>query len=173
MGLLHGPAEYAAITRVGPRLFLSGAPGREDAERLRALGVTGILSVARECGDEWAAYEPGLHLVHFGFRDHEPLPAALAVATVRTLAALLAEGPTLVHCGIGVSRSPTFVALYLWATRQARSHPEAVARLRRLRPCVAPNAIVDEAVLAAVARLRGEWGRGVNGGRRRARRETA
>ena len=148
------------ISKVGPGLFLSGAPSRSAAPELRRLGVKNVLSVARECHDEWIGYECDLQLAHLGFRDHVAMPPWLAVQAVRTLDAMMRNGPTLVHCGIGVSRSPTVIALWWWATGRTTSHVEGVAKLRRLRPCVAPNAIVDEAVLAAVGRLRKAWTRG-------------
>lgn len=153
---IYGPSLHE-ISRVGPGLFLSGEPDRDDAERLRDLGIRNVLSVARECHDEWIGYDAAFQLVHLGFRDHLPIPPWLAVEVVRVLAALVRAGPTLVHCAMGVSRSPTAIALYWWASGQAASHAEAVARLQRLRPCVRPNAIVDGAVLAAVGRLRREW----------------
>lgn len=146
---------------MGPGLFLSGAPGVEDANRLRALGIENILSVAAECHNEWAGYHDGFRLAHLGLHDHVPMPPWLAVLAVRTLDALVRDGPTLIHCGIGVSRSPTVLALWLWATRQTPSLTAGIARLQRLRPCVRPNAIVDDAVLAAVGRLRDRWARGV------------
>ena len=145
------------ISKVGPGLFLSGEPRREDAGRLRDLGIRNVLSVARECHDEWIGYECDLQLAHIGFRDHVAMPAWLAVQAVRTLDAMLRAGPTLVHCGVGISRSPTVIALYWWASGKTTSHAEGVAKLQKLRSCVRPNDIVDEDVLAAVGRLRKAW----------------
>lgn len=167
-----GAADEAigGITRVAPGLFLGGAPGPEDAGRLRDLGVRNILSVAAECHNAWAGYHGGFRLAHVGLHDHVLMPPWLAVLAVRALDGMVRDGPTLVHCGVGISRSPTVLALWWWATGQSPSLAEGVARLRRLRPCVAPNRIVDEAVLAAVGRLRDEWdqirGRRPSGSRR-------
>jgi predicted protein tyrosine phosphatase len=50
----------------------------------------------------------------------------------------LANGPVIIHCTMGISRSSTTVIAYLiWKCRW--NLPQSLAYLKELRPCVEPN----------------------------------
>lgn len=146
---------YDTITPVAPGLFLSGEP--EEPGPLLDRGIQNVLSVARECPDVHLRGVPGLRVTHIAFEDWVPMPRAQTTWVLQTLRRLLQAGPTLVHCGIGVSRSPSVIALYWVATGVVATFAEGVARLQALRPCVAPNDIAQAQALAVAARLRREW----------------
>lgn len=144
------------ISEIEPgRLFLSGAPRSADA--LHKLGIKNVLNVAKEIHDECISYHADIKTVHFGFRDHIPMEPWMVRAALITLRSMLKKGPTLVHCGIGVSRSPTTIALYYYATGKFPSVQSAVQHLQTLRSCVAPNRIVDGNVMNVVEALRVKW----------------
>ena len=55
---------------------------------------------------------------------------------VTAIDAAYAEGPVLVCCALGFSRSAIAVAAWLVASGRARDHAEAIAQIRRARPAV-------------------------------------
>jgi len=146
---------YSVLTPVAPGLFLSGEP--DESGPLIVRGIQNVLAVAQECPDWHLRGVPGLRIAHVGFEDWVPMPRAQTTRVLRTLRELLQRGPTLVHCGIGVSRSPSVIALYWIATGVVRTFAEGVARLQALRPCVAPNDVAREAAQGVAWRLRQEW----------------
>jgi protein-tyrosine phosphatase len=145
------------FTKITPRLYLSGEPCKSDVLWLVSKGIKNVLSVAKECHDTCIGYGDALKLVHVGFRDHVPMEPWLVLSAMHTLKAMLKNGPTLVHCGVGISRSPTTIALYWYAKGITNSIEEGVQKLVEKRPCVAPNKIVDEKVIEVVEDLRAKW----------------
>lgn len=154
-GLNH--RDFSKITE---NLYLGGAPGPNQAGYLRSLGIRNILSVAKECHDEWITYTHNeFNLVYVGMRDHEPLPPVLARLAITTLRDFLkrGKGKTLVHCGVGISRSPTIISLYWLAKGEVNSYEEGIQKLQALRSVVRPNRIVDHNLLQMVGSLRKRW----------------
>jgi protein-tyrosine phosphatase len=158
-----GYRDTAYFSKITENLFLGPEPTAQDADTLRNLGIKNILSVAKECHDEWIGYEGKFNLVYVGMHDHSPLPPWLAKQALTTLREMLKRGKTLVHCGIGVSRSPTTIALYWYAIGETDSVAEGIQRLQKIRPCVAPNRIVDDNLMQMVFALRRRWAKGTTG----------
>lgn len=149
-----------AFSKITDSLFLGRAPEARDLDLLQKLGIKNILSVAKECHDEWIGYTMReFNVVYAGMRDHEPLPPMIAKLAITSLKEMLKKGKTLVHCGIGVSRSPTIISLYWLALGQVDSYEEGIQKLQALRPVVRPNRIVDHNLLQMVASLRKNWSR--------------
>lgn len=147
--------EYAKLSDVGGGLFLSGDYfTRQDLEDL---GIAGVVSVARECPDAHLEYADKIRKAHFGFRDHVIMDHGMVEAAVSTVRAFLRHGNVLVHCGVGISRSPTIIALYRMAMGEAKNYEEAIARLQKDRPCVQPNRVVDDGVFNMIKNLRRKW----------------
>lgn len=149
-----------AFSKITDSLFLGRAPEARDLDTLQRLGIKNILSVAKECHDEWIGYtHREFNVIYAGMRDHEPLPPLIAKLAITSLKEMLKKGKTLVHCGIGVSRSPTIISLYWLALGQVDSYEEGIQKLQVLRPVVRPNKIVDHNLLQMVASLRKNWSR--------------
>lgn len=147
--------EYAQLSDVGGGLFLSGDSfSRQD---LADLGITGVVSVARECPDEQLEYAYDLRKAHFGFRDHHIMDHGMVEAAVSTVRAFLRHGRVLVHCGVGISRSPTIIALYRMAAGEEETYEGAIEHLKEHRACVRPNRVVDDGVLYMIENLRRKW----------------
>ena len=146
-----------SISKITNRLYLGGAPS--DVSKLYKLGIKNVLSVAKECHDEVRGYDGGINLEYVGMRDHSPLSPWMAKQAILTLREMLKRGKTLVHCGIGVSRSPTIIALYWYAMGEVDSVAQGVRKLKEIRSCVSPNRIVDDNLMQMVESLRKNWAR--------------
>jgi len=147
--------EYAKLSDVGGGLFLSG--DYFTTADLEDRGITGVISVARECPNARLEYANGLRRAHFGFRDHVIMDQGMVEAAVSTVRAFLRHGKVLVHCGVGISRSPTIIALYRMAMGEEKTYKGAIAHLKKKRPVVRPNKVVDDGVIQTVEILRRKW----------------
>jgi protein tyrosine phosphatase len=143
------------LSLVEDGLYLSG--NYFDYQALTSRGIRSVMSVARECSDTKVAFTPRLGLAHFSFPDHQIMNLGMVEAALKTLRVFRKRGTTLVHCGMGISRSPTIIALYWMATGKVATYEEGIEKLKKVRPCVRPNRLVDETVLKVVERLRRAW----------------
>jgi len=151
-----GWAEIHKITQITPTLFLGGEAG-VAASRLLALGIKGVLNVAKEIHDVFR-YGEDLASVHFPFKDRIEMAPWMVEEALRCLKAMEKSGPVYVHCGVGVSRSPTILGLYLFATGRAKSLPDALRILEEKRPCVNPSRdLMTPEVWAVAVRLKKNW----------------
>lgn len=141
------------ISDVGDGLFLSATP---RAGEIRRLGIKNVLDVAAEVSDDHLQ-GMNLRVAHFFINDGTPMDPTTAVAAIKTLRAFHRSGKTLVHCGMGISRSPTIIALYWYATGETDSVEEGIELLKVARPCVRPNTLLDSRVMRAVNGLRRSW----------------
>ena len=83
----------------------------------------------------------GIEHIHAPIPDEVYLPRAVWVELVHALTTLLHDGHTvLVHCRLGVSRSPALVAAYLARCGHSRDLAAALVYLVARRGCVAPHA---------------------------------
>ncbi|WP_313205378.1 dual specificity protein phosphatase family protein, partial [Stenotrophomonas sp.] len=80
-------------------------------------------------------------------------PAQLAEAA-DAIEALRAQGPLLVCCALGYSRSAASVATWLLRSGRVCSAAEAVARVRAARPSIVLHDVHLQAIAAAAARER-------------------
>lgn len=117
---------------------------REDALSAEALSTAGIDFVLSLVLD---AEAPGVRQVQLEVDDRKPLPAWTIARAVEIIASEIDAGRrVLVHCHMGISRSPAIVLCYLHE-RCGLSMPKALAVLRRARPCAAPHPVL----LASIA----------------------
>lgn len=91
---------------------------------------------------------PGTRL-HLRFHDIAEPRAGLREPTRLDVAALLAFGrswdgtaPLLVHCQMGISRSPTAALVLAASARPAVPEATLAAALRRAAPCATPNSLM-------------------------------
>ncbi len=82
-----------------------------------------------------------------------PNPARLLAAS-RAIEAARSEGPVLVYCALGVSRSASAVATWLVVTGRAASVDDAIERVRTVRPRIVLGEDAKRAIAAAVEQAR-------------------
>jgi len=151
-------APYLAAAWINSRLWTRSAPqpvevaggvwlGRIPCAALPA-PLRGVVDACAElsCKAPGAAHAsvPMLDLV-------VPTPAQLAEAA-DAIEALRAQGPLLVCCALGYSRSAASVATWLLRTGRVRSAAEAVARVRAARPSIVLHDVHLQTIAAAATR---------------------
>eukprot|EP01106_Pelomyxa_sp_JSP_P013444 TRINITY_DN4019_c0_g2_i1.p1 TRINITY_DN4019_c0_g2~~TRINITY_DN4019_c0_g2_i1.p1 ORF type:complete len:157 (+),score=46.47 TRINITY_DN4019_c0_g2_i1:70-540(+) len=118
-------------------LLLGGASAASDVKMLEAQGVTHVLTVMR--GGLFPPYRwPHAYLlVEVLDWDSEDLKSHFAECN-KFIDEGRAAGKVLVHCGAGISRSPTVVIAYLmWKLNL--SFNDAYAKVLAARPYIEPN----------------------------------
>ncbi|WP_435007180.1 dual specificity protein phosphatase family protein [Tundrisphaera lichenicola] len=127
------PSKARTIDQISPHPIWVGHHG--DGSNVRALHESGIEAVVQVAVEEAPLSPPrGLMYHRFPIVDgpgNDPSHLFLAVNTVASL--LRRRIPTLVCCGMGLSRSPAIVAVAL-ATIGRESPEEALRRLADRRP---------------------------------------
>jgi serine/threonine/tyrosine-interacting protein len=94
-------------------LFLGTRQEALDSTLPEWAGVTAVLTVYESDGAP-DAFPPGVNALQLHVRDGRPVPAeVLRRSTHFIREQRAAGGKVLVACGLGISRSPTFVAAYL------------------------------------------------------------
>jgi protein-tyrosine phosphatase len=130
------------------RLFVSSAI--DDWTVLRELGITVVVDLEGSVDEGIPARPGGILYVYFPFEDDAlPEPGVLD-ASADYVARLLESGyRVLVHCSMGLNRSPLLAALVLH--RQGWSGAEAVERLCERRPGALFNPRYREHLLGLAA----------------------
>jgi protein-tyrosine phosphatase len=124
---------------VVPGLLLGRMPTREERE---SHGVRAIVDMAAElpCAAE------GVRYVNVPVLDLAPPSTAQIERSVAAIETVFSNGPVLVCCALGFSRSATAVAAWLRASGRAASHADAIEQVRRARPAV----VLDASHVAAL-----------------------
>ena len=129
------------MTPILPTLFLGCL---SDVPCCPAHGITHTLTLCEQ------RPESGILLVHRPIPDETWLPGVVWQGLVLDLHELLAHRHTvLVHCRLGVSRSPALVAAYL-ATYHHKTFFQAWAWLKEQRPVIHVHAETLRGVLEAM-----------------------
>lgn len=153
-------APYLAAAWINSRLWTRSAPQPVEVTGGVWLGriTCGVLpaplrGVVDACA-ELSCHAPGAAYASVPMLDLVvPAPAQLAEAA-DAIETLSAQGPLLVCCALGYSRSAASVATWLLRTGRACSAAEAVARVRAARPSIVLHDVHLQAIAAAAARER-------------------
>ncbi|KAI8996597.1 protein-tyrosine phosphatase-like protein [Trametes punicea] len=127
-------------SEITSRLYLSGLYTAVDEEQLTAIGVTHIVSVI-ENRPKYPKTLKGLKTLHVPVEDSEyaDILQHLDVTTSFIRSALEdRRNVVLVHCAMGISRSPTVVCAYLIAQR-SMTPSQALEFIASKRQIVRPN----------------------------------
>jgi protein-tyrosine phosphatase len=130
------------MTRIWERLWVGGLT---DAERLSRKNPNRIATVISLCEQSVESKAADVRYIHLPIDDDEPLPVRQFEAVMRALAMGVREGNVLVHCAVGLSRSPTLVAAYLRRVGY-KNVDAAIEEIRRVRPDIDPSEILLKSV---------------------------
>jgi protein-tyrosine phosphatase len=133
------------MDKITDNIYLgSSQDGLHRKDKLKAVGITAILNVARDLTNTTTTHKE-FEMYHVGIMDGGGNNQNMANAAFLVLSALLSDGhKVLVHCHEGKSRSAGLVAAYLVRQGKFNDVEEAIEFLRTKRPRVNPNTeIVD------------------------------
>ena len=126
---------------VTPLLAVGSRVDAEDGAALRGAGIDALLSLAPVARPRDVALQLSLAVA-----DRQPLPAGVIRDAVAFVAQRTAAGQrVLMHCEMGISRSPALAACFL---HEGTGLPldEAFARVRAARPIAAPDLTLVESI---------------------------
>ena len=130
------------MTQIWERLFLGNLADAQRLSRRNSNRIATVISLSEQCVEKKAA---GVRYIHLPIEDDEPVPVRQFDAVMDALALNTRQGNVLVHCALGLSRSPTLTAAYLH--RVGYKHIDAaIAEIRQVRPSIDPSNILLESI---------------------------
>lgn len=142
------------LTKVSERLFLGSS---DDAESLATANPHHIKTVLTLSEAPVRLQANTVRYLHFPVRDGRPIPIAWLNCILTALEERFHDGPVLVHCSAGLSRSPTVVAAFLDRVGFL-SFPSALRFIENIRPAIAPSPVLVESIAAELYQSTGSGG---------------
>jgi protein-tyrosine phosphatase len=118
------------MTRIWERLWVGGLT---DAQRLAKGNPNHIDTVISLCEACVASKRRGVNYVHHPIENERPIPVGEFDRIMDALTENIRLRTVLIHCGVGLSRTPTMSAAYLHVVGY-RDIDASLAEIERLRP---------------------------------------
>jgi protein-tyrosine phosphatase len=134
------------LTKVSERIYLGSS---DDAEALAAANPHHIKAVLTLSEEPVHCHSSLIRYLHFPVCDAKPIPIAWLNSILTAIEDNFHEGPVLVHCSAGLSRSPTVVAAFLDRVGFL-SFPDAMRFMESIRPAIAPSPILVRSIAAEI-----------------------
>ena len=123
------------MTQIWERLFVGSLQDAQRLSRRNSNRIATVISLSEQCVEKKAA---GVNYIHIPIEDEEPVPVGQFDRIMDALALNIRQGNMLVHCALGLSRSPTLTAAYLH--RVGYKHIDAaIEEIRKVRPIIDPS----------------------------------
>lgn len=120
------------LSKVSERLILGNS---EDAESLAAANPHHMKAVFTLSASPVRRRAAAVRHLHFPVRDARPIPIAWLNSNLNAIEEQFHDGPVLVHCSAGLSRTPTLVAAFL----DRLGFRRALLFIENIRPAIAPS----------------------------------
>jgi protein-tyrosine phosphatase len=130
------------MTQIWERLYIGGFT---DAERLARGNPNNIDTVISLCEECVSAKRPDVNYVHIPIEDDCPIPIGKFDAIIDAIAENIRWGTILLHCGVGLSRSPCLAAAYFHVVGY-RNIDAAIEEIRAMRSFINPSKILLKSV---------------------------
>lgn len=109
------------------RLALGSIEEARNINGLKQEGIKAILNVAKE----WEYETKNFHYLRVPIEDGHPIPFYAIEKSVNFIWTEIEQGKVLVHCNLGLSRSPAIVMCYLWRCGFSLSKALKIIRSKR------------------------------------------
>eukprot|EP01135_Chromosphaera_perkinsii_P002308 Nk52_evm94s221 gene=Nk52_evmTU94s221 len=128
------------MCKIMPGVYCGNMRDAADKEQLTGNGITHILSVLQESGEEKEFEKISYKRISVMDAKTENLCQYFKETTEWIHNARMAGGSVLIHCMAGISRSSTITAAYILALLEGNVSSEtAIGIIRLSRDCVSPN----------------------------------
>jgi protein-tyrosine phosphatase len=126
------------MTQIWERLWVGGLT---DAERLVKGNPNGIDTVISLSELAVRSKRDDVTYVHIPIGDDLPVPIRQFYSIMDSIRKNIRWGTVLLHCGVGISRAPSFAAAYMDAVGY-KHIDAAIEDIRQMRPIIAPSTIL-------------------------------
>jgi protein-tyrosine phosphatase len=116
-----------------------------DAQRLSRGNPNRISTVVTICEQGIEHKATDVCYVHLPIVDDEPVPVRQFEAIMNAIAVSIHTGNVLIHCGVGISRSPILTAAFMHRIGYAE-FDVAIEIIRQARPIIEPSKILVKCV---------------------------
>ena len=130
------------MTQIWERLFLGSLADAQRLWRRNSNRIATVISLSEQCVEKKAA---GVRYIYLPIEDDEPGPLRQFDAVMDAIAVNIRKGNVLVHCALGLSRSPTLTAAYLHRVGYMNIDA-AIEEIRQVRPTIDPSNILLESI---------------------------
>ena len=125
------------MDKIRENLYLGDSSDASWPELLKKEKITAILNVAFEINDKIT--DPNIKVIKIGLADDAIKQNHMIILAVNALNELMIRGEkVLVHCAVGMSRSPFIVANYI-AMHETKSLESIYEEMKKIRPIVDMN----------------------------------
>jgi atypical dual specificity phosphatase len=130
------------MTRIWERLFVGSLIDVERLVRQNANNIGVVITLCEQCVEDKTA---DVRYVQLPIEDDEPIPVRQFNTIMDAIALNIRRGNVLIHCAVGLSRSPTLTAAYMHRVGY-KNFDAAIAEIERLRPIISPSKILMKSV---------------------------
>ena len=125
------------ISRIVKQLYISDWSDAQSLLYANPESITAVLNVCEE-EDNFTSL-PWMKYFHCAFEDHKPIPREKFDACMSWLnERYRLQNNILIHCALGVSRSPTICAAFLTKQKIVSSMDEGIKLVKLSRPIINP-----------------------------------
>jgi protein-tyrosine phosphatase len=145
----------ARMTRVEEKLYLGAL---RDAESLATSNPHGIRAVITLCRESVEHRSAEIEYSQFAIDELVPMESQFLYTILAAIRRSIAQGSALVHCLLGVSRSPAVLAAYL-RRNGFSSYAAALDYIERRRPSIDPSVLLTRSIESALEKISGDGSR--------------
>jgi protein-tyrosine phosphatase len=126
------------MTQVWERLFLGSLADAEELADDNPRGITTVISLSEVAV---RTRREDVNYVHLPIEDDVPVPVLQFYGVMDSIRKNIRWGSVLLHCGVGVSRAPSFTAAWMAAVGY-KNIDTAIKEIRQVRPFISPSNIL-------------------------------
>jgi protein-tyrosine phosphatase len=126
------------MTQVWERLFLGSLADAEELADDNPDGITTVISLSEVAV---RTRREDVNYVHLPIEDDVPVPVRQFYGVMDAIRKNIRWGSVLLHCGVGVSRAPSFTAAWMAAVGY-KGIDTAIKEIRQVRPFISPSNIL-------------------------------